>query len=66
MAVQEREKLDSYDIVLENRDFSESVKKMESFLMGETVVIDQFDKERFIKEANELIYKFGFLHDSCI
>ena len=65
-AVKECQKLDSYDVIMENVDFSESVKKLESFLAGETVEMDPFDKERFCAEAKELIYKFAFLHDSRI
>ena len=57
-AVEECKMLDSYDVVLENRDYLKSIKKIESFLRGENVPTDEFDKEFFAKEAEFLIYAY--------
>lgn len=57
-AVEECEKLDFYDVILENKDYLESIRKITSFLQGEKVSADEFDTAYFVKEAEFLLYAY--------
>ena len=57
-AVDETKTIDSYDVILNNDNYYNSVEKLRNFFMGEEVQNDAFDKEAFVKDTEFMIDLF--------